>query len=400
MPNQKHIVWYRTRTVLIGVLVLGYGLVNVQLGFATVFSKTHPDVVTRLLPGHPIASEMRRSTLLAQGTVSRSRKAEVERLARAAYRLAPTDAAAIRSLAMVAQIDGQPQKADRLYQKAFQLSRRDFLTNLRMIVMAAEKGKPHETLRYYDVAIRTAPAARTLLMPSLANGFRERSLRAPLSALARSNPPWFDAFAIWMIDRRLYPEELATVLIGAKESETATNPDVRARLLQLLIAEGKLAIASSWYNSFILPAHQPAGNSLDFTRGGGYRPFDWSVANSNTESEGFGGELDGKRLRYWSKGGAGLVAQKLIKLAPGHYRLAVQQVSPAPRFSQIIVSLSCWKQSSHIIQLTLVGVYASQDFIVMEPCLAQWVNVSVGYSISQQSGGALNLKITQLENVK
>ncbi|MFM8700632.1 MAG: hypothetical protein ACKOC1_04440 [Hyphomicrobiales bacterium] len=301
---------------------------------------------------------------------------------------------------MVAQLDGQPQKADQLYQKAFQLSRRDFPTNLRMIVMAAEKGRPHETLRYYDVAMRTAPAAKTLLMPSLANGFRERSLRAPLSALARSNPPWFDAFALWMIDRHLYPEELATVLIGAKESETATNPDVRARLLQLLVAEGKLAIASSWYSSFTLSAHQPAGNSVDFTKGGGYPPFDWSVANSNTESEGFGAELDGKRLRYWSDGGAGLVAQKLIKLAPGQYRLAAQQVAPTPNFSQIMVSLSCWKRGNTITQLTLIGHYASQDFIVMEPCLAQWVNVSVGYSISQQSGGALDLQITRMDQVK
>lgn len=369
--------------VIAAAFALGFIVANSVLGVANVLAEIQPQMVLRIVPGHSVATEVLSAQYLSKGLRDSRRRRQFRNLAMTAHQADPTYAGSLRNFAQIAAIEGRQIEARKLYRLAFQISRRDLLTTLNMIDIAARSGDASGALNYYDVAMRSAPAARPMLMPSLANGFKEPELHKHFVALAKTNPPWFEQFSLWMVERKINEEPLAELIIASKNSRLAHNEELLRNLIHTLVDEERLELAMELYRSF----HQSSLNhqfvDVSFRDGKRLPPFDWSIASTNGIAEGFGARISGARLEYWSNGGAGLLGQKMLLMKPGKYRLDVWQQSPNHALAEIETVLVCPKRANDIARLTIVKSAASVDFIVPSDCPTQWINVFFNRRISE-----------------
>lgn len=301
--------------------------------------------------------------------------------ARRSIRGEPTSAEGLRTLALAADVRGQEERARNLMRLARQLNTRDLIAGLWLIEDYAQAGEYEPALITYDEALRSlAPEQRGLLLTAMVGALSDPVLLAPYYELLRKSPPWAPAF--WRQAAQTAPAlpNAARLRLRLAEDGVGLPEENEVLLLNGLIGQKQFAAAYQIYD--ILSA---SGQSASWIRNGDFSetprfpPFDWTLISSGDLGAGVN-ERSGQ-LEISAIGNAhGLVAEQLVRLDPGSYRLVARASGPDSRGSgsPLSATFACAEGETEPRRFDVPKNGASQTVVVATSgCSFYWLKLLV-----------------------
>jgi hypothetical protein len=236
------------------------------------------------------------------------------------------EAPAARLLGLSKAANGHDDQAKRLLAYAEAMSRRDFPTQLWLIENNVSRGDVVGSLIHYDFALRTYPEAYPLMLPVMAEAANNAAVWRPLLPLLIVRPVWWRAFLQQYIPQATSPAALYSMAsrMGLAAGETA-DADMLGSIEQRLVTLGAYRAAADLYNRAHPDAHDALVRNGSFEQPGGSDPFDWRLTDDpdlSAERQPNPRQGDGTALFISATNGrGGDVAEQLLELKPGTYRL-------------------------------------------------------------------------------
>lgn len=366
--------WVRARaarlffvTLLAGALLYLVAAVS----FATVAHRRLPAMALKVLPGHAPSLETAAFDRLA-GASSKTQLLAAERLAQIAISKEPLAVAAVRTLALAVEAQGQKDRAAALMEYALQKSRRDLATSIWFIEKSVREENPTEALRHYDMALRTSANAERVLIPVLANAVGEEQLIPHLARTLKSNPPWGKQFAAALLTSDAPPENVVR-LVDLLKGSRWFGRGYRQQLVASLVEKEEFELAARTAG---LPA-----KSIQFSEGFaapvGQSAFSWKLT-SNYDMESHIRSEKGVPALFVSASQeqGGPAAKILLRLQPGRYRVASQLGERVPAELQPSWVIQCAVADGAPVARLDVGYQErSLPFSIPTNCPAQWLTL-------------------------
>jgi hypothetical protein len=385
--------------VVAACFVVAMGWLALSVGWANTLRNIRPAAVLAFVPFDAGSKVALAGQLLANPDdrlgASRARELVVDALQRD-----PSQVGAWRTLSLLAAIRSDP-KAARLFHLTERMSRRDLPTQLWLIEERVSANDVRGALAHYDIALRSSPQALDILLPVMVGAISSDSIVGPLGDLLATNPPWRRALYIHMASDASAADHEALLLERLAAAGPLTDRDILGNLVTRMTTDGKVTAAWRVYRLIrpVAPEERLVRNP-DFSRAGGFPPFDWHLSNNDDLSAdavtlpeaGRGPVL---RLQA-SSGNGGIAAQQLLLLPAGSYRLVMQAglVSDSPP-ALLSMQLTCVNQANAAIgsaELTpsaTARVSAPLVFHVpVSDCPAQWLSIGVRPAASGGDGAA------------
>ncbi|RSY81957.1 hypothetical protein DAH66_13875 [Sphingomonas koreensis] len=265
---------------------------------------------------------------------------------KAALRLDPLDASAIRNLGFVAELGRDRERARKLINLAERVSRRDAATQIWLIEDAARNGDVARTLRHYDIALKTSLEVQPLLFGTLANALSEPQVARALVPLIRPRPSWLYAFVAQTIESGANLTRLQRVIqLAGGLPDTAEFQALETRFIQRLVELRAFDAAGRLYAEAAGPSRS-AASVTGFTHESTdprFAPYTWQTfGNAGT---GVGFEDGGKGLAariIANSNSQTTVLRRVFSLAPGSYRFALRRelIYATPR-TRAVWALRC-----------------------------------------------------------
>jgi len=382
------------RIAAIAVPALLLFLLSISVTVAGVLRDARPDFTLRLWPLDGLAKAAKAERVLAEGRGARNLD-EVRALSLAALRAEPTSARAARLLAI---LSSDYRTADRRFDYANRLTRRDLPTNLWLIEDAVRQNDIPRALRHYDIALRTSSAARPLLFPVLDAALGQPHLVRPIGGLLANGQPWVAEFVEFSAGAGSRVGPLARALMSQPRSLDNLPVSLKQRLISVLVDQREFDIAAAIYDRFTRGEAQADRSTIrGFSHAGRWPPFDWVIVSTGD----FGASLldqEGPLSFHAQTGGTGLVARQLVSLRPGSYRLAVSAlVAPDASSGSAAWQLTCVEPSSRpLAEIELAGAVSdtprrSDAFDVAgADCRHQWLALYVRSTVDGRVEGTVN----------
>jgi hypothetical protein len=284
---------------------------------------------------------------MAAQLLASDRRADARTLALAALRRQPTNAIAVRTLALTAEADGRSEEAGRLILLANRLSRRDQPTQIWLLRDAIARRDFPAAVRRFDLAMRTSTRGAAQLTPLLIAATADPRILSPLRATLAGGPQWKMQFLNLLADTGPRLDHNIILTRGMLDPAVPTESAVIDLLLARLTQAGQFDLAWQVYSDA-----RRGAVSASTLRNGGFEeadprpPFDWryvdhadlaAVRESRPDARG------GAALGLIAQNGrSGEVAQQLVRLPPGQYRLAAELggVPPNP-IDRPVVNITC-----------------------------------------------------------
>lgn len=311
--------------IVIALPALIYAILAV--GISTTTALVSPDLSLRWNPYNNDALSSA-SFAIIEADTSAAALAKAEGVAIRSFERSPLSPAAVRTLAYVADMRGQPDRALALMRFSLRLTRRDFPTHLWFIEHYVGKDDLPNALNHYDMALRTSALAHPVLMPILIKATEDSRLIRPLAKVLDRRPVWKDDFIRDVISKG--PSALNVALLSEYVAASG-NPFSAVRIDNLtdrLVAEGQFTRAAKL-------AKRDYQNQLvangGFETAIGSSPFDWKLTSdfdlgAAVSSQGKTGPdlqpgRSGELQIDAAAGRGGEIASQLLLLSPGRYRL-------------------------------------------------------------------------------
>jgi hypothetical protein len=359
-------------------------------GLATRLEASRPLLATRLAPGNAdiaIAAAAKRA-----GTNSGTRDPRVRRLVARALARGVADPAAIEFRALEAGADGDPLREATLFHLSDAISRRSLPTRLWLIQDAVRRGDVAGALANFDIALRTSNDAPDTLFPILATATADPTLSAPLARLLDRPSDWRALFFHYAITGTDAAAGLARVVPLMRDTAWIKANGVDDSLVGALVDDGDFAAARRVHAHF---HGDREGDALihdgAFTDPRVAFPFGWQFVQKGE----IGAErslVDGRPMMAYQalSGGDGVVADQLLMLPPGRYRLAIRVGATstdgdAPPYWTITCAAGRARQIALLDMAVAKGAITAQDFTVPDGCAAQWLVMALRGS--DQPGG-------------
>ncbi|MBA3880464.1 MAG: hypothetical protein C0500_12195 [Sphingobium sp.] len=249
----------------------------------------------------------------------------------------PVTPQAIRTISLVGEIEGSlPARMAALIDLSERFSRRDLLTNLRLIERRVAQGDVRGALVYYDRALRTDGASEKLLFPTLVSAANEPPIAAALSDLLVKYPSWQTGFLQYAFASSKADKALVPIAIRLSRQPQGLREDLKRYYIQRLADVGKWPEAFTLYRAW---SPSPAAVGASLAAVGAYPPLDWKLASrfeaSATPTAQGGFTID-------ARSGQARVAERILNLSPGNYAFAINsQFDNAERAIPVTVSLGC-----------------------------------------------------------
>lgn len=251
-------------------------------------------------------------------------QAIAKRLARSALLRDPTAVAAVATLGLEAQLQGNTQLARRIFAYSQVLSRRNLATQLWAIEDAVGRNDIAGALHHYDIALRTSRTAEDLLFPVLSSSISDPKIRNSLILTLVAKPKWTDSFIYHAAINGADPHATALLFEGMQRKAIPIPENVRTALTNTLLAHGYYESAWQYYSSTHLGSNRWQSRDQNFLANpSAPSPFDWvpvqdgSISASVQRSSGGRGVFDFAA----PPSVGGMVLQQLQLLLPGRYRL-------------------------------------------------------------------------------
>lgn len=347
-----------------------------------------PFVALTWMPGDAWAAGDAASLIVSSG-LSNEQRAAADDLARDALRRDPLAVAAIRVLGQRAE-DGRDQgRALRLMRMAESTSRRDARTQLWFIGHHARRDEPEEALSHFDIAMRTSRRTRADFIPLLVGLTTSRSMLPPLRARLIGRPMWFTPFMTELVNRAPSPENAVALTQGLLDP---TRPDDRQQMADFIAyLVRREQFGSAW--AVFTQARRTTSDGSEALRNGGFEaadefaPFDWRLAQEADFSAFRQARPDGRGhalALIVSNGRSGSVAQQLVRLPAGTYRLRAEMGAvPTNLFDRPHVELACAGAPARQLIDASPGQAGREarvvggDFSVPAGCPWQWLSIRI-----------------------
>lgn len=247
----------------------------------------------------------------------------IVQLALTALRQDATAVKAVNTLGLQAQLHGDTVQAQRLFNYAQRLSRRELQTQLWLIENAVARNDVPGALRHYDIALRTNKSAPDVLFPILAGAISDPLVRTSAIATLAGKPIWAQSFIVFVAGGGEDPRAVADLLLRLHRRGVRVPDEPSTVVINRLIHDD--AAEDAWrYYAAIRP-----GVKRNSARDPGFaavfdRPtaFDWSPVNENNVSASVQRTAEGGIFTFSvSPGAGGLLLQQTQMLPPGTYRL-------------------------------------------------------------------------------
>lgn len=300
--------------------ILGVAFFSIAHSVAGVIVRPLPQQAMTIYPydGRITAAAAERAFVSSPGDKS----GEAAALARKAVR---QDATAVRALTVLlyeAQLSDNVDAARRAFGISQELSRRELRPQLWAIEDSVVRGDLADALRHYDLALSTSASAPDVLFPVLAQAIAAPAIRQSVSRMIASGRPWGEDFVDYLADDAPAPEAAARLFREVAGSGIAIPEQQRSRLIDTLVEKNQFEEARR-----VAEWRGPRPNAL--LRNGSFDEaprypsvFDWAlVSEGGLRSSLQGSGADGSLEYFGSSGSAGTVAQQLLLLPPGTYRL-------------------------------------------------------------------------------
>lgn len=375
--SDRRRTFVRYAAVAFSTLVLLW--LSLAVSIAGVMRDARPDVALAVWPGDGLAQAMQAEMLMQQSLRAPDRAEEL-RLAREALAAEPTSARAAR---IVAMLSGSQAEATRRFAYARQLSRRDLFINLWFIEEAVQRNDVPGALAQYDVTLRTSSQAPRLLFPILSAALAQGDLADPIARLLATGGEWVPDFFEQVLAEGTRAPDLGRVALHRPQVLGRLGAPAQARLIAELADAKQFEIGARVYR--IVSGRQPmaaAGGAS--VAAGDWPPFDWSVID--TGNYGAAANAPGGALQLYAQGGSrGTVVRRLIRLAPGAYRLSASgTVSQSDAAGEASWSISCAEaEAAPVATLPIAGQPGVRQTklatIQVRPgCAWHWLNLAVG----------------------
>jgi hypothetical protein len=243
-------------------------------------------------------------------------------------------------------------------------------------------GDARRTLEQIGVLATLAPNGSRTIAPYLAAYAKNRAAWPYVRELFRTNPTLADASLTALARDPAY----ADAVLALGDIRQTARSDWPPALISSLIGAGQYTKARSVWaltSHVRLPANLTVYDS-NFADAKSRPPFNWSLVSSTVglaEHEA-GGRL---HLIYYGQED-GVLAQQLILLPPGAYRLTMAVEGDLSRAQAMSWSVRCDGTPKPFASVRLDAAARGWVFAVPGGCAAQWIEVSgTSADISQQS---------------
>lgn len=393
----------RTLAILVGALVLA--LMSLYLTLPNVAPPAQLALLS-LFPGGSSASA--RAAMAELRLVADSRdpqRSASERLAISALRQEPGNIAAIRALAAVHAVRGDEERADRLLRFGERMTRRDARTNLALAELAIKHGDAAATVRYLGHVVATSQLFGDAAADRLIVAARDPAVARELGGALRSGPTWKSRFMSRFVRSTAAPDALAGTLSHiARPGLGNVDMTYLATAFRTLLKAKSRDRAAALYRQIF----HGVGPLL---RDGGFEesgrdPFGWELVSdaglSALEAPAEGGR--GRRLDMISDAGrAGVVADQILALPPGRYRLSATLAGGEPRAPQWpAVTIACAGEKDVRTRLARMAGNRSaatvvKEFSIPDTCALQTLAVHFGapFDASRSEGWVDDLAIAR-----
>lgn len=231
-------------------------------------------------------------------------------------------------MAQVAASAGRTEEARALMLEALTRRPNHMLVRLHMAMLSAQAGQGAEAFRHLNFLLRYAPNAHPLVLPELAKALRNEEARREVARLLAAEPGWRGDFLRTAQNAGVRPADARSLLDmvrGFKGANGDVGPE-RDLYLHSLVQAGDVAQARALWLQERSGGAPPADAYLT---NGRFVPqprpslFDWTLHDGSAgRAELVAGGKDAGELHAQYFGGQNmLLAEQLLALRPGRYRL-------------------------------------------------------------------------------
>lgn len=342
-------------------------MVVVQNAFVAQFAEVRPERALAAWPGNPRAELWSGLTGIAAATRAGRpvSKAVLETLADAA-RKDPLAAAPFLVRGVQARIDGNEDLAARAFQAAELRDGRSVPARYFLADHDLRTGDAVHGLAEISVLARMIPNGVQGLAPFVAAYAKDRRNWPQLKALFRSNPELADG----TLQVLASDPANSDIILSLAPARSGTQPIWADRLIQVLVAAGDFGKAQGVWST-IAGVTRPAGALIydaGFSEAKAPAPFNWTLTSS---SLGLAERQPGGRLHVLYYGqDDGTLAQQLLVLKPGRYRLRMRVAGDIGSPPALSWTVTCIKTSALLLNAPLAQ-QVDGTFMVPDGCAGQ-----------------------------
>lgn len=270
------------------------------------------------------ASVAEQQTDLTQIALRQPEAKTVRQLATLALVREPLNADAVRSLALVAQSSGEPERAQKMFALAHQLTRRDLPTNVWLATHYGRVGDEDRMLALLDEALTSSQAGRAALFPLLTQVLQDDKVIEPVARLLESSPIWEEDFWAQASANPASLRNVARLRIARARSGYQGRSSDNRSLSTRLIEARYFAEAKALQHALLAPREpgEAVVHNADFAHAPVFADVDWrtyfsgSVAAEIMPTEGV------LRIEVF-EGRGGSVARQIVPLPGDVFRLEI-----------------------------------------------------------------------------
>lgn len=373
-----------------------------QVLLQPVIQRGPPEIAVRASPGSALV--LRRaaeSELLAAETDKSAAPRHVDNagdLARQALRRAPFDVRALRVIGLAEARSGREQSADDLLTLAGNWSLRDDPTHAWLVDYRLRRGDYASSLAHADTLIRRREALRPQVFQLFSTAATQDPQRAmPVVArLIAARPPWRQAYLDSLYRTNEGLQLAANLAVVLKRGDAPLSPDELSQMYLQLLDKGQVQAVNA-----VRTALDGAEAAASVANGGfddadAPEPFQWKLI----QQAGVSAEItpdDARpqdlalRVEYDNYTSA-KVAQQLMFLKPGRYRLAYQtRMESGPSPLKLNWTVLCIPGDQPVLSapasaLATPGaarqnggwISLTREFTVPDGCQGQWLSLDAG----------------------
>lgn len=299
-----------------------------SLAMSGIARQRAPSVALSFVPSEPYAMARRAEQML--GRKPRPDLERVEYLASVALRNQLVNPRALRLLGTAALIRGDEARANKLLAFSQEFSRRDLYTQILLIETNIKRGDAVAVFRHYDISLRTHPASGEKAYPRLTAALHLPTIQQGVLPYLASGKGW----AVEMVDHAIsHHKNLGAVtqmmLATKARPDREKQVEQKVRLLSALVTE-KLYDEVEELFITIPGARREKLQSADLTADDARRTFG-PIAWVPVERPDAGSSISANARQrtammsvYASAAVAAPVAQRILFLTPGRYRIAAR----------------------------------------------------------------------------
>jgi hypothetical protein len=321
--NPKRIIFAIALTI--GGIYLSWQ--SILIVVTAIADESNPDLALKFAPNNSLALSTK-GDLIWTTNPDKAGDPLIADLGRRALRAQSLNAPALRLLAVHFQMKGDTKKADELIGLATKVTRRDTLSQLWLIQQASERGDAKAVMYHYNIVLRTNAKARSFLFPQIAKLLEDLSYHPAFAPYLSQDKVWLPEFLYFVILSNHYPA-LANAILASRglPANDIQYRSYETQIISQLITGQHYPLAQRFYlklKGATPKTFRTIALNAD-TTDPKFAPMNWrfdawSGAGATVARRGGQFEI----IASASAANSGVVAQKMLFLEAGTYRLSQQ----------------------------------------------------------------------------